>query len=191
MDDSVQSITSSLLSRARARDRRAWEQLVELYSPLVYHWCLRMGLTADLAEDIGQEVFLAVSRKLGDYQHQSFRGWLRTITHSKIHDHWRKCGRLPVAVGGSENQAALGEVAAESVTESGELEERTIMGLSLLESIRGAFSEQDVRAFQGLIVDEKSPAEVADELGLTRNQVYLAKSRILHWLRETVAFDAI
>jgi RNA polymerase sigma-70 factor (ECF subfamily) len=185
MDESVQSITSTLLARARARDRRAWERLVELYSPLVYHWCLRKGLSRETAEDVGQEVFLAVARRLPDYRHETFRGWLRTITISKIHDFWRKDGKHPVAAGGSENRAALDRARAESGTETSEHEDRRIVGISFVEMVRGEFSEQDFRAFQLLIVEELAPAEVAQQLGMTRNQVYLAKSRILHRLRET------
>jgi RNA polymerase sigma-70 factor (ECF subfamily) len=184
MDESIQTTTSSLLSRARAREERAWEQLVDLYGPLVYSWCLRKGLKREQAEDVGQEVFLAVSRNLASYEHESFRGWLRTITDRKIIDFWEK--KTPTAEGGTEGQQRMNGVAAESSSESaeGEHEDNKIMQLSLLEGIRSEFSDQDVLAFCRLIIDEKTPAEVAEELKISRNKVYLAKSRILHRLRE-------
>jgi len=184
MDESLQTITSSLLSRARARDERAWEELVDLYGPLVYSWCLRKGLKRDQAEDVGQEVFLAVSRNLATYEHENFRGWLRTITDRKIIDFWEK--KLPIAAGGSEGQKRMDGVPAASSSDGtmNQWEDNKIMRLSLLEVIRSEFSDQDLLAFCRLIIDEKSPAEVAEELKISRNRVYLAKSRILNRLRE-------
>lgn len=187
MDESITTITSSLLSRAKAKENKAWEQLVDVYGPLVYRWCLRKGLKPEQAEDVGQEVFLAVSRNLATYQHESFRGWLRTITDRKIIDFWEKNGKQTNPDGGTEGQRRMNEVPAESLAESeaSEREDERILRSSLLELIRSEFSEQDVLAFCRLIIDEKSPAEVAEELKITRNKVYLAKSRILHRLRET------
>ena len=41
-----------------------------------------------------QEVFLAVARKIADFQRDrdgdTFRGWLYRITQNKLHDHWRR-----------------------------------------------------------------------------------------------------
>src|SRR5436309_2947113 len=47
----------SLLARARTREAAAWERLVDLYAPLVYHWCRRCGLSAEDSADVFQEVF--------------------------------------------------------------------------------------------------------------------------------------
>src|SRR5262249_48830287 len=92
LGDSKGSATSlTLLERVRRRDQAAWERLVSLYTPLVYHWCLRHGLQPADAEEVSQEVFLAVARGIGDFRHDregdSFRGWLRTITRNKVCDH--------------------------------------------------------------------------------------------------------
>src|SRR5262245_13672085 len=83
----------SLLARAQENQPAAWEQLVDLYAPLVYHWCRRAGLGAEDTEDVFQEVFRAVARALADFRRDragdTFRGWLRTITSNKIRDHFR------------------------------------------------------------------------------------------------------
>ena len=40
-----QSATSvTLLQRIRAGDGEAWRRMVDLYTPLVYHWCQRWGV---------------------------------------------------------------------------------------------------------------------------------------------------
>lgn len=182
MDESINTITSSLLSRARAKDNKAWEQLVDVYGPLVYRWCLRKGLKPEQAEDVGQEVFLAVSRNLANFQHASFRGWLRTITDRKIIDHWEKNKDQPIAGGGTVGQQQMNELPAESG--ESEREDDKILRSSFLELIRSQFSERDVLAFCRLIIDEKSAAEVAEELKIAPHVVHTIKARILKRMRE-------
>ena len=53
-----------------------------------------------------------------------------------------------------------------------------------LELIQGEFAERTWKAFWRVAVDGCTPADVADELGLSVNSVYLAKSRVLRRLRE-------
>ena len=182
MDESINTITSTLLLRAKAKDRLAWEQLVDVYGPLVYRWCLRKGLKPDQVEDVGQDVFLTVARNLATYRNESFRGWLRTITERKIIDAWERNSKQPIADGGTDGQKRINEVSEDE--ECSEREDDRVLRMSLLEIIRSEFSEQDVLAFCRLIIEEKTPLEVAEELKISRNKVYLAKSRILHRLRE-------
>ena len=72
----------SLLERAKARDSGAWKRLVELYSPLVFSWCQRRGLSPEDASDVMQEVFASVAGHLVTFRRtrpgDTFRGgWLR------------------------------------------------------------------------------------------------------------------
>lgn len=192
MEESIDSMTSTLLARAKVRDSEAWGRLVDLYSPLVYHWCLRKGLSREDTEDVGQEVFLAVSRGLASFQHETFRGWLRTITDRKILDFWEKKGKQPIALGGSEIQQRVNAVPSEESTDSSTNgNDEKILKLSVLDAIGSEFSAQDLMAFRGVVVDEKTPAEVAEEMNISRNQVYLAKSRVLRRLREGVGDERL
>src|SRR3954451_16054692 len=88
------SISNSLLEGVKSRDARAWQRLVDLYGPLVYHWCCRPGLRREDRADIFQEVFRTLAEKIDifcrDRPGGTFRGWLRTITRNKIADHFRK-----------------------------------------------------------------------------------------------------
>ncbi len=64
---------------------------VQLYGPLVYHWCCRFGLQEAEAADVGQKVFRTVSSSIVNFQLQqqgsSFRGWLRTVTRTRTIDY--------------------------------------------------------------------------------------------------------
>jgi RNA polymerase sigma-70 factor, ECF subfamily len=183
--------SSSLLDRVRAQDQAAWGRLVELYGPLVYRWCRRAGLQAADAADVGQEVFQAVARKVGDFHRDpaggTFRGWLRAITRNKILDSFRRPAPGCPAAGGSDAQRRLQELPTRVWEDAGpeaEAEDTRLLFRRAVELIRGEFEEGTWRAFWQTAVEERSPADVAADLGVTVNAVYLAKSRVLHRLRE-------
>jgi RNA polymerase sigma-70 factor (ECF subfamily) len=179
----------SLLERARADDSAAWERLVGLYAPLVFGWCRRWGLPEQDAADVLQEVFQAVVAHLAGFRSGreggTFRGWLRTIAHNKVQDHFRRAGRQPRAAGGSDAQARLAQVPGAEAPGSDEAEpEERGLFLRALELIRGDFEERTWQAFWRTAVDGRAPRDVADELGMSAGAVRVAKSRVLHRLRE-------
>src|SRR5262249_41472376 len=67
--DKSGNLTSlSLLGRVKADDQQAWQHLVGLYTPLVCHWCARWQVTGADADDVVQEVFLAVAAGIQKFQ---------------------------------------------------------------------------------------------------------------------------
>jgi RNA polymerase sigma-70 factor, ECF subfamily len=180
----------SLLERARANDAAAWGRLVALYAPLVFHWCRRMGLQDEDAADVFQEVFQAVAAHLGGFRKGrsggTFRGWLRTITYSKVHDHFRRRAREPGGVGGSAAQAWLAQVPAAPPPDDEAPEDRAERRLlhRALAAIAGDFEERTWQAFWRTAVEGRAPKDVAAELGMSPGAVRVAKSRVLQRLRE-------
>ena len=68
----------TLLRRIRITDdRAAWTSFVDLYSPLVYRYCLRRGLQDADARDVVQEVFIRVGRGIERFEHDPARGQFR------------------------------------------------------------------------------------------------------------------
>jgi RNA polymerase sigma-70 factor (ECF subfamily) len=187
-------LSSSLLVRVWSQDQAAWQRLVSLYTPLVYHWCRRAGLQAADAADVGQEVFRAVARNIGEFRKErsggSFRRWLSVIARTKIIDHRRRQDAQVAALGGNEGEALLQQVAEESATTSdvaSEAEDVHLLYHRAVQLIQGEFEEPTWRAFWRTAVDGIDAAQVATELGLSRNAVYLAKGRVLRRLREEFA----
>lgn len=184
---------STLLERVKVRDQVGWERLVRLYSPLVYRWCRRAGLQEADAADVGQEVFQAVARGIGDFHHDragdTFGGWLRTITQNKIRDFKRGRDRGDQAgVGGSSAQRELLEVAADSPTEDSDAEEDTrLVYRRAVEIVLGDLEERTRLAFWRVVIERRSVAEVARDLNMTRNAIYLVKSRTLRRIRDEFA----
>jgi RNA polymerase sigma-70 factor (ECF subfamily) len=186
--------SSSLLERLKEDREEAWDRFVELYAPLIYHWCRQKGLQPDDATDVGQEVFWAAGRGIKTFQHAgtrgAFRKWLRTITQNKIADFRR--GRLGEAVarGGSdahEEMLQLPQPQAEEEEPPETATEVSILCRRAAELIRGEFEERSWQAFWLVTCEERAPADVAAALDMTRNAVYVAKSRVLARLREEFA----
>lgn len=181
----------SLLQRVKNDEQAAWDQLVALYAPLVFLWCRGWGLREQDAADIFQDVFQAVAVHVGSFRKEregdTFRGWLRTITRNKIRDHFRRLGREPEGVGGSEAQARLAQLPAPSPREDPVLsEEQGQRGLAsrALELIRHEFTERTWQAFWRTAIEGCSAPEVAAELSMSAGAVRVAKSRVLQRLRE-------
>src|SRR6266852_5547699 len=89
--------------------------MVQLYTPLVYHWCARGGVGGEDAQDVSQEVFRAAATSMDHFRREragdTFRGWLRGITRNVLREHYRRRGRQPQAAGGTDALEKLHEVA--------------------------------------------------------------------------------
>jgi RNA polymerase sigma-70 factor (ECF subfamily) len=53
-----------LLEAVKARDEVAWRRPVDLYGPLVFHWCRQSGLRQEDRADVFQEVFRTLVEKI-------------------------------------------------------------------------------------------------------------------------------
>jgi RNA polymerase sigma-70 factor, ECF subfamily len=180
----------SLLDRIRANEAAAWDRLVALYAPLVFHWCRRAGLQEEDSADVFQEVFQAVAAHIDGFRKNhagdTLRGWLRTIARNKIHDHFRRRGREPTGAGGSDAQKRMAQIPTPMRPEEEDAEreaERRLFDRAL-ESIRDEFEERTWQAFWLTAVDGGSAKDVGAELGMSPGAVRVAKSRVLQRLRE-------
>ena len=149
MNGSGQETPLSLLERARTNDADAWRRLVELYRPLVLFWCARARVDPTDAEDVAQGVLVAAAAGLDRFHHDrpgdTFRGWLRTITHNQVLLHVRRNHGRPQAVGGSDAWQSLQAVAnppagddVDEQAEVGQLYRRAV------EQVRREFEEPHV-----------------------------------------------
>lgn len=173
----------SLLSRARLQDDDAWRRLVELYSPLVFHWCRQSGFDSHSAADILQETFQSVYKSLGTFdrvREGSFRSWLWTIVRNKLRDAARKAD--PTGEGGSSAQQRWQEL-AEPSDGSSTVHDHGFLHRAL-ETVRGDFQEKSWQAFLAVVIEQRPAREVAAELGLSLGAVYQARARVLRRLNE-------
>jgi RNA polymerase sigma-70 factor (ECF subfamily) len=180
----------SLLLRVQADDQEAWNRLVDLYAPLIYHWCLRAQLGTEDAADVFQETFRSVAQHIRDFRRDrpgdSFRGWLRTITQNKIRDHFRRAQNEPKAAGGTDAHVRMNAEPDPISLEEDDSEQRIVHQQlhRTLEMIRGEFEERTWQAFWKVQIEGKTTNEVGAELSMTPAAVRKAKLRVLARLRQ-------
>ena len=184
------SISATLLERVKANQPEAWARLADLYGPVVYRWCRQSGVTRDDAPDVVQEVFAALALHVGGFRREkpgdSFAAWLRTITQNKVHDHFRSRLGRPKAEGGTEAQQRLQQLAEPSepseASSPREVQEMVLpIGLDL---VRAEFEPRTWDAFHQVVIQRQPPVRVANELGMSIQAVYQARSRVLRRLRQ-------
>jgi RNA polymerase sigma-70 factor (ECF subfamily) len=173
----------SLLERLRQpHDTAAWSQFVHLYTPLLYCWARRTGLSKEDAADLLQDVFTILVQQLPAFEYhpgKSFRAWLRTILLNR----WRTLRRhRQPQLFPPDNLDDLAGIA--DPEPPGEAEERRQLVQRALALLESKFGPTTWQAFRECVVQGRPAADVAAELGLSINAVYLARSRVLKHLRE-------
>ncbi len=174
---------SSLLLRVcDPRDAASWGEFHSIYRPLLIRYARHRGLDAESAEDVAQQCLSAVSQRIRGFEKKrSFRAWLRGMVDHKVADHFAKVGRPP---------GHLNETNLESHAESGTLSnlweqtwnERILQVLT--EHLQGHFAEHTLRAFELYVLRDMPVEQISTFLGMTPNQIYVAKSRVVRHLRE-------
>lgn len=177
----------SLLERLCRQPTDAhWERFVRLFTPLLVRWAHRLGVPQSDTEDLLQEVFILLFRKLPEFRFdpaKSFRAWLWTVFHRQTMA-WRKrqARAMPVSM-----EQLEGFASPDSVAEATEAEYRRYLVERALQIVRTDFPEQTWQLFRRVTIDGRSGVEVAQEFGVTPNAVYLARGRVLARLREELA----
>lgn len=117
--DTIASSDFELAQSAAAGDMKAFEEIYNRHHRRVYSLCLRMLQNTAEAEDLTQEVFIQLYRKIGSFRGDSaFTTWLHRLTVNQVLMHFRKRtvkyektteeGDTPVQiVKGTENQAKM------------------------------------------------------------------------------------
>lgn len=171
--------SASLLSQLRRPgESEAWVRFVRLYSPLLYAWARKLGLTPDDAADLVQDVFAGLVQKLPRFEYDGrrrFRGWLWTVTRNCWRDRARRAA-IPVDLRAEASLLPDSDRATDAVDAA---EFARFLTAGVVPVIRAQFHESTWNAFWRHVVEGQPAAEVALELGLTTAAVYKAKVRVL------------
>ena len=152
-----------------------------LYSPMIYRWVRQRGFQASDASDLVQEVFIKVYKNLHTFQlgPGRFRGWLWTITRNVILDCIKKRKR--------ENSAtSVDLMKLEDIPRGAEyssLPPREIVTRAMQHLLED-FDERSRIVIQEVVMAGRNANDVAEELGVSRNAVYIVQSRALKKLRK-------
>jgi RNA polymerase sigma-70 factor (ECF subfamily) len=85
---------AALLARIAEGDLGSFHAFYDRYAGRVLAYARQLGRNRDVAEDVVQEVFVAVWRRAASYRPDrgDIAGWLYTITRNKLVDLWRRAG---------------------------------------------------------------------------------------------------
>lgn len=99
-DRSTEGLSSatekSTIRNAQDGDPKAFQMLYENYSQYVYSRCLRLTRDPAAAEDLSQDVFIQVWKKISTFRGQSkFKTWLHRVATNIVFMYLRKVQRHP------------------------------------------------------------------------------------------------
>lgn len=192
MDDAPKTRPSLLLRIRNTEDAGAWSEFVAIYEPLVYRLARKRGLQHADALELSQEVLLTVSKSINRWKLDpacgSFRGWLGRVTRNLIINLLIKQRRHPQAIGDTDFQRLLAEVAEPAPDESAvfDLEYRRSLFRWAAAQVQGEYRPATWQAFWRTCVDGRAVRDVAQELELSVGAVYVARSRVMARLRACV-----
>jgi RNA polymerase sigma factor (sigma-70 family) len=190
--DSLLPTRQSLLSRLRDwQDQAGWREFFDMYWRLIYNVARQTGLNDTEAQDVVQNTFIYLTRRMRRFQYDrargSFKSWLRVVTRSRIYVYCRKEKsrteflREPLSDGLNEDadlSEAWPDQIAEGLDEVWQREWEQNLVNTAFRRLRAKVSSQQLLIFRLTTVGELPLPQVAKKLGVSLPQVYLARHRV-------------
>ena len=186
----------SLLTRLKNwDDQEGWREFFDTYWKLIYSVALKSGFTSAEAQDIVQDTIVIVAKKMRSFKYDpaigSFKAWLMLNTRSRIAERLRR-KRLPILEKSPQKDSTARTATVERVPDSAgqsldEVWEAEWKRNLLEQALKGVKKQVAPKQFQifDLYVLQETPMEaITRALGVSANQVYLAKHRVSEVLKD-------
>ena len=180
----------TLLERLRAAsDALAWEEFADRYWRFIFWLAKRRGCSDHTAEEIVQEVMLAVFNKGRAFRYDPargrFRDWLDRVVRNQVIKRRQRASERIQAKGGEFSDGFVEPEAKDAgPDEACEAAFEEAMLLVLMETVRREVEPSTYQAFELSVLQRRSGREVARITGLSRNAVYKAGKRVLERLQQ-------
>lgn len=171
---------SELLARYRDGDIAALEDLVQRYRRPLFGFICNMTSNPGEAEDVFQEVWFKVLRKLTLYRERNFLGWLVRIAHNVVIDRSRKWKPDVSLDAEPEESRSMGEIVPSKDRGPAAQVQSLELGRRIADAVAGLPAEQKevflLRVETGLSFKEISAVQkVSINTALARMQYALGK----------------
>ena len=184
--------SESLIARVKdPADAAAWSEFLAIYRPVVYRLARRRGLQDADAEDLVQQVFMAVSQAIDGWQpgadRPPFRAWLAKVAKNAILNALTR--RKPdLASGRTSVQELLAEWPDHDGASASELvrESRRELFRFAAEEIRPEFGEATWSMFWETAVNGRPVEEVAGLHKRSSGAVYMARCHVMKRLKDRI-----
>jgi len=180
----------TLLERLRdGADALAWGEFFDRYWRLIFASAKRRGCSEHTAEEIVQDVMLAVFEKKHVFRYDPaqgrFRDWLAGMVRNKVAQRRRRPGdRIRGQGGDSADALSQHEADGDQPDDVWEAAFEEALLVALLELVRREVNPRTYQAFELSTLHEMRGAEVAKITGQSRNAVYLARRKVFARLKE-------
>ncbi len=180
--------TTALLSGLLDADnQKVWVEFDARYRPMIEAVAVKLGLIEADAADVAQETLTRFFReyRAGKYDRSRgrLRSWILAIVRYRVAD----IKRARLARRETRGESAIIHLPdGEELEAVWESERRRVLLWQALSELRESsqLSDRTMRAFELYVLQERSAEDVAEELNLTRHDVYMAKNRVAERLRE-------
>lgn len=168
----------------------AWRQFSTRYEPMLLAFARRSGLQDEDARDVVQETLMAFLEdfRAGKFDREKgrLRSWLQGIAFNRIKRARRRLGRREAQV--VESSGATGFMNRipddHELTDIFDAEWRRAVTAECMREARRQVDAKTFEAFELYALKNRPAEEVAHQLGMSRNAVYVSKTRVLSHLRE-------
>ena len=182
--------TTQVLEDLRgSNDTIAWISFRDHFYPVIFNFARKLGLSETDAEDAAQEVMLTFVRAFRDGKYSKEKGrlsnWLFGIARRVILN-LRGHKPLEHLVADKTTGTSFWDLIKDdySLTQNWENQWRQMVLIRCLEQVQQQFEPKVYRAFDLYALSNVPVAEVAQQLKISSNAVYIAKSRVLSKLRQ-------
>jgi len=174
------------IDRAKQGDAEAFQALYEMHKRRVYSLCLRMTANTAEAEDLAQEAFLQLFRKIATFRGESaFSTWLHRLSVNVVLMHLRKKG-LPVVsleetTQGGEEDSPRRDFGADDVALAGSIDRLQLQKAveSLPPGYRTIFVLHDVEGYE----HNEIATMVGCSIGNSKSQLHKARMKLRDLLK--------
>ena len=189
MDSTGGTTHLSFIERLRNRDdTRTWAYFHQRYGELLFSYARRSGASRETAEDAVQEAEMNVFKAINGFERYprkgSFRAYLRAaVLHALERRNGKKSNQETTLDPRTFEEFAKTDPSSDAAWQR---EEYLHCVRLALRTIAKEFSPATMEAFRLHALADRSVAEIAAQLGISKDSVYQAKSRVLKRLREEV-----
>ena len=183
---------ASLLIRVRdPADQAAWCEFVEIYRPIILRLARQKGMQEADADDVAQQVLVAVAKAVQQREHDprraKFRTWLHRVAQNAILNALTR-GRPDRGSGGSALLAVLNQRESHGGPDSDllRLEYRREVFRWAARQVRKEFHQATWDAFWLTAVEGRAVEVVAQQLAKNPGAIYAARSRVIRRIQEKV-----